>query len=136
MKIETTTFGLIHPKTMRFARYLDSIDECCIFHRLNPELTDVEYTDQAAEMRDDVTNILEATELSIILEFLATNEWPHWNDEPDLDDFSTFVPVAIIREKSRVAGIGDFIDTGMKVMLVTPKDASGSEYELSELVAS
>jgi hypothetical protein len=31
--------------------------------------------------------------------------------------------------------VGDFIDIGMKVMLVIPKDATGTEYELSELLA-
>jgi hypothetical protein len=136
MKLETTTFGLIHPKTLRFARFINTEDECCIFHRLNAESTDVTYRSQAHELRDDASSILECDDLGTILEFLATNEWPHWNDEPDLYDFSAFVPVAIIREKARLAGVGDFIDRNMKVMFVSPKDSSGAEYELSELTVA
>ncbi len=134
MKIVTTTFGLIHPTTLRFARFINTEEDCCIFHRLNSDFTEAVYRSQADELLD--ASILESSDLGVILEFLATNEWPHWNDEPEISNFSSFVPVAIIREKTRLAGIGDFVDTSTNVFFVTPKDATGAEYGLSELTVA
>jgi hypothetical protein len=134
MELEVTTFGLMHPASKRFARFINTEDEVGIFHRLNSDMTTTTYRDEPDELRDNC-DFLESDELGVILNLIATNEWEEWNDEPDLDDFSAFVPVAIIRGKRRLGGVGDFIDIGMKVMLVIPKDATGTEYELSELLA-
>ncbi|MCZ7860777.1 hypothetical protein O9X98_05105 [Agrobacterium salinitolerans] len=55
----------------------------------------------------------------------------HW---PELEsDFSEFVPVAFIREKKRVLGIGETYIASQKIMLVKPKDPEGNDYDLVEI---
>lgn len=131
--VEKIAFGLLHPSTNHIARYVYTEEEVAIFHRLNPEKTMTTYRDQEDELADG-TSFFEWDVLGDLLQFIKTNEWDHWNDEPDLDDFSDFVPIAFIRGMRRLGGNGDFFDGGLKIMLVTPKDDEGKTYDLSEIL--
>jgi hypothetical protein len=145
----------MHPKTGKLARELRAYDDqrvIRIYHNEdnNAPDTDDAYDDEL-EGNDEEDNraVFDWYDLGCILDIIAGivppdddgyDEFRFSTEErsgktwPELEsDFTGFVPVAFIRETKKVLGIGDTYIASQKIMLVKPKDASGTEYDLVEI---
>lgn len=153
-------FGLMHPKTGKLARELRAYDDqrvVRIYHNEESgshgdarDVDDEEYDDIDESAEEDDRAVFDYPDLYTVLGIIrgigfledaeyeefrwfqeGDREGMHW---PELEsDFSEFVPVAFIREKKRVLGIGETYIASQKIMLVKPKDPEGNDYDLVEI---